>query len=73
MATENPEPCQKFKENYDICFNGWYQEYSRDRNMAKKTLSHCNEMLQAYKSCLKDVLTEEHANTPPGVRLIRFG
>ena len=25
------EDCDKIKEKYDDCFNGWYQDYARDK------------------------------------------
>ena len=64
--------CSKIKEKYDLCFSSWYQDYAKDKTAAKKNLSNCNDMLVEYKSCVNQVLSEEYAQTPQGIRQAKY-
>ena len=52
--------CGSLKDKYDICFNSWYQgNYLKERHMVKDSLAACNELMIAYKDCVKNVIMEQ--------------
>ena len=66
------DPCEKLKENYDICFNAWYRDNTTEKYLARKNLSKCNKFLQEYKSCVNKTLTEEYVKMSPIQRKTAF-
>ena len=43
------EECQKLKEKYDECFNGWF----KDTFLRGGTQDTCKPLFQAYQECVK--------------------
>ena len=66
------EHCAQAKGRYDECFSSWYRLHSADKAAAKRTLSACNELPVAYKSCVSAVLAEDYLQTPPGMRSHKY-
>ena len=60
--------CVDLKDKYDACFNSWYQvNYDKERHLAKDSLSSCNQLMIAYKNCVKGVIMEaKHNNDDAG-------
>ena len=54
------EKCVGLQDKYDECFNSWYQvNYAKERHMAKDSLAVCNQLIIAYKNCVKDAIMEQ--------------
>ena len=55
-----PIKCVGLKDKYDSCFNSWYQSsYLKERHIAKDSLAACNQLMIAYKDCVKNVIMEQ--------------
>ena len=72
LKMADSKQCIKLKEQYDECFNSWYQDYFRDKSAAKRNLSMCNKLFISYKACINKVLSDDFLQTPPGVRSIKY-
>ena len=56
--------CLGLKDKYDECFISWYQvNYAKERHMAKDSLAVCNQLMIAYKNCVKDVIMDQKTKT----------
>jgi len=48
------EECQKLKEQYDECFNGWF----KDTFLRGGTQDTCKPLFQAYQECVKKAIKD---------------